>query len=1270
MGETDDNSLAAIQIEADERAKAYDWAAVAKLFKQAFDDPTPSRQLSNKAGTQGMMANAYFRGAFQSLQREEFEERLRASLECCETSSNLYAKDGKEGMRKRWEGRAIFVRFWLTSIADERRQLIEECVQVASEAIELLLAENERKDLAWARKDLLDYLRESLQLSTEWQYLHGTFERAMEVGKRAVADFEELGNDQGLLESLHHYLWLMSVRAENILPASEFEALGAEIQRTTTQMEEVSRRLGTSYATALAREALGDAVIYLKGDFSKSLELYQEALSAAETTGDSFLKGRLASGISEITHWLALSKEYSDERRILLEKGLEQAHIALNNLQAPFHTTQLTITHGSIATLFTDLATTVDVEHALKKQHLERGVEIARKGMQYQAETWAWELLAHAQSKAEYFLATLSSPPEKTSLLRDALSIREKTVQVTDRLFPHSYDRGVMRNYLALIHRELAREEKDLLRRTELLQASAQEMQECLKICNERASNPAFLQPLSQYTEWYGDTLLQLYHVTGDLSYAGHAVKEYQVAAAILSRLGHSAPLAMLEWKTAKNMDVIGEYKDASKSFERAAENFKTAVAKIPASTTVFSDLSGYMKSWSLIEQARLAHFEENFAIASEHYAKAVDALRNTKDWSHLADFYFACCHLEKGEEASREEKHESSVQSFTTAARIFAETPAQLETVRETHQATTLDEETHNWSEACKGREKYCEGRRDLEQAILLDRQGEQAVALSKFESATSAFRAVLALQRSEKERGEVEALVNFTESTAMMKQAELEESPELYARAAETFTVMGQKHAKGKLGLQTLASAAICKALEAGTRFTLSHDVSLYVEIKRHLEIAASRYDKAGMENGRDWTRATQRLFDALAFLDGANTEIDPLRKAELYQLAEKHLQTAANLYEKAGFASKRAESLKYLERAREEKDLLVTPIQALSEHPAVATSPIVPINLANDIAVGLERFEEAEVVGRVTLSESETSPGSQLVCQVEIANIGKTPATLLTLENVMPSSFELEKSKTSYITEDGSLDMRGRILKHLDIYEMNLVLKPSRKGKFELGPRIVFANDKGAVRSVQVEPSQVRVTGPDIFALLKPERRLAAIMFTDMVGYTSLSQKDEALALEVLGWHRNILRSSFPRHNGKEIKTMGDAFLVEFASALDAANCAVEIQQALHESNMTLPSKNRVALRIGVHLGDVTHTKGDVYGNAVNIASRIEPLADPGGICISDQVYAQIKNKFDHPIAKVGSKQLKNVEGPVEVYRVLLPWVPQDNTLSKQP
>jgi adenylate cyclase len=170
---------------------------------------------------------------------------------------------------------------------------------------------------------------------------------------------------------------------------------------------------------------------------------------------------------------------------------------------------------------------------------------------------------------------------------------------------------------------------------------------------------------------------------------------------------------------------------------------------------------------------------------------------------------------------------------------------------------------------------------------------------------------------------------------------------------------------------------------------------------------------------------------------------------------------------------------------------------------------------------------------------------------------------------------------------------------------------------------------------------------------------QRKLAAIMFTDMVGYSALAQCNEQLALELLEEHRRLLRSLFPRFNGTEVKTIGDAFLVEFGSALEAAQCAIEIQRTLAKRNTDVTPDRRIELKIGIHIGDVVHRGGDVYGDGVNIASRIEPLAGPSGICISMDVERQIRHALEASLVKLPPTELKNIQVPMDLFRIVLPW-----------
>ncbi len=171
----------------------------------------------------------------------------------------------------------------------------------------------------------------------------------------------------------------------------------------------------------------------------------------------------------------------------------------------------------------------------------------------------------------------------------------------------------------------------------------------------------------------------------------------------------------------------------------------------------------------------------------------------------------------------------------------------------------------------------------------------------------------------------------------------------------------------------------------------------------------------------------------------------------------------------------------------------------------------------------------------------------------------------------------------------------------------------------------------------------------------------RRLVAIMFTDTVDFTAAAQVNEAEALRLREEQETLLRPLFPTYQGRCIKSTGDGFLVVFDSALRAVQCALGIQELLRARNSP-PGVPPIRLRIGVHLGDVEERAGDIGGDAVNVASRIEPLAEPGGICITEPVFGLVRNKIPNRLDKLEPKSLKGVLFPLDVYRIDLTRIAQ--------
>jgi DNA-binding response OmpR family regulator len=186
--------------------------------------------------------------------------------------------------------------------------------------------------------------------------------------------------------------------------------------------------------------------------------------------------------------------------------------------------------------------------------------------------------------------------------------------------------------------------------------------------------------------------------------------------------------------------------------------------------------------------------------------------------------------------------------------------------------------------------------------------------------------------------------------------------------------------------------------------------------------------------------------------------------------------------------------------------------------------------------------------------------------------------------------------------------------------------------------------FTGTKG---SQETEDAQTRI----------PDRTLSAIMITDIVDFSKKMGNDEEQTYLRLLRHNEIIRQAISENRGEEIKTIGDAFLVKLKSAVDAVKLAMDIQQKLSEYNKGKELEEHITIRIGIHLGDILVTDDDIFGNGVNIASRIEPLADPGGICISADVYNVVKRSVDINVSNLGMKNLKNIKDPIEVYNICI-------------
>jgi class 3 adenylate cyclase len=169
---------------------------------------------------------------------------------------------------------------------------------------------------------------------------------------------------------------------------------------------------------------------------------------------------------------------------------------------------------------------------------------------------------------------------------------------------------------------------------------------------------------------------------------------------------------------------------------------------------------------------------------------------------------------------------------------------------------------------------------------------------------------------------------------------------------------------------------------------------------------------------------------------------------------------------------------------------------------------------------------------------------------------------------------------------------------------------------------------------------------------------ERRLAAILAADVAGYSRLMGRNEEETVRDLEAHQAVILPLIAKHGGAIINIAGDGVVAQFPSAVRAVECAVAIQKIMAERNVDVPNERQMQLRIGINLGDIIHDADKTYGDGINVAARLEPLAEPGGICISANVRDAIFGKLGLPLRDIGEKTLKNIDRPVHIYQIQAP------------
>ncbi len=1062
----------------------YNWFEAAKCYEQMLRSESKSALFA--AETWEKLGFCLSRASTQAENEDEFRRTIQLAADAYSSAAKLYegeASPRNQGRSAQCFALAEFTRFWLASTALDKREMLDKCRFFGEKSLEAYEKAADQLAYGKACSDLLLCLLERLRVASDWNEMEKIAQEGINCADKAIEVLSALGNKNELLRA-YSTASLQSYYAHACMPNREIVQRSLNFSKKAL---ELSQEVDDCYQAAMSNWAASLSSLVFTEKAESALKHAQEMLKQGMTLKDNYLRGVASYLLAFINDWMVPREEDPDKIRKGHEETIKRAEAAIRYLQIvlkDFFIAETCLFYAETCAL---LAHNVATSSEEKRAMLDRAVKIGRKGLEHATRSGSLDAMGstlHALSKALHFYSDFEARKnEKTRLMEEALAHRKEYVRIVERAFPsHDWVVGVGKNYEGLLKADLAGLETNKDKKRAVLESAISDLEEGLTHCRKWISSrsvPTLMAAVGGFEDSFGGILNELHLLTEDKEILSRANEVFDDAAERFKEVNLPSRVAEAYWKIARNHDSLGEHQQAATSFENAFAAYKVTAQKIPHFADFYLDYATYMKAWSEVERAKAADKNKDYATATKHYAKTADLLRQSKLWSYLSSNFLAWSALEQAEDLSRKENSTESTEAFKNTIGLFGEAERDLTAKLDKIENADEKDLADRLIKASEARGKYCLGRIAIEEAKTLDRKGDHATSSEKYGYAAETFQRI-AVGESEQTRKELESLAYLCKAWQKMMMAEAKASPIMYEEAAELF-IQAKEHALDQLtSLVALAHSSFCKALEAGTEFEITRDMSMYSITRKHIEAAANYYLKAGFKTASEYAKATQCLFDAYVHMENAKRETDPEKEARYYIMAEKLLQTAAESYQEARHLEKTEQVQRILKRVREEREMALSLSEVLHA-PTItsSTASFVTLTPSEEKAVGLERFEQADVQVRLIQPEKEVRIDEEFTIEMQIVNVSKEAVLLTRAEDTLPAGFHLV-SKPSYCQIKGAhLDIRGKLLDPLKTEEIKLVLKPLDKGTFEFSPRIVCVDNNGKQLSREPEALTINVS-----------------------------------------------------------------------------------------------------------------------------------------------------------------------------------------------
>jgi KaiC/GvpD/RAD55 family RecA-like ATPase len=1044
-----------------EKEKEFNWLEAAKSYEHALI--SNSKSVCDVAESWKKIGFCYSMASRQSYSLEDFKKIRVLAAGAYEKAGNFFNQEEGlivQGMSIECFALAEYVRSWGASNSQEKDKILNKCAILSLQALEKFKKAKENLGYGRVCNLLSQCLFDRVYIATLEKDKRKFVQEGLNVSEDAISVFTKLDEKTDLilafsLATLQSWYYanigeeekVRKEYAEKCLDYSKKALdLSAEVDK---EMWDISSFIKDNYFKGIASYLLAfvtDLMIPGEANPTKKKRLYEDVIRYSENSIKSLLPVGQDGAIAEV--YLVYPQSYSSLAR-------EYALVPKEKL-------------------------------ALSKM----AVRIGEKGLEHALRSGSTDAIAsnlHSLSKAYHYYSNLEPRKhEKPELLKNSLRYRKEEIKLVQEAFTSNFwILGVGLIYAAQTETALASLETNDDQKGMLLGDAINDMSKGVPLCEKWVDSigsrtvPTLVATVAGFEDKFGSILKENYLLTEDNSNLTKAIEVYDDAAENFKKVDLPSRVAESYWKIASDLDVLGNYDRAAENFGKAFAGYKVAAKKIEQFSDFYIDYSNYMKAWSSVENAKLSHFNSDYPSAMRYYQKASSLLGQSKTWNYLSLNFYAWSILEQAEDLSKQDNSKKSIRSFENATKYLRESKKNLEEKIELINRSDEKNLVTSLIEASEARETFSLGRIAIEEAKILDKKGKYVLSSDKYGDAAKLFQKITT-DYSEQIKVEAKPLVFLCQAWEKMKLAEAKNSPILFEEASDLFKKAKEYAANEGAGLLALAHSSFCKALESGSEFEITRSKSIYKETKKHLQAAANYYLRAGFADFSEYTKATQNLFDAYVFMDDAKKETDPAKEAKHFLMAEKVLGVALNSFSKAKHEEKTALVGRLLDKAKEERALAVS-LSEVFHSPGVTSSTggFTTISPTYEMAVGLERFEHADIQAKLILPSEEINVGEDLKLKIQLINVGKEPVLLAKIENILPASFQMVRVPDGFVFDNLQLTVIGKQLEPLKTEEITLTLRSFKSGTFEFRPKIKCVDETGEELIFHVEPATYSVS-----------------------------------------------------------------------------------------------------------------------------------------------------------------------------------------------